>query len=299
MSVMEPYSFQNIYLISTYRCNLNCEFCLFKYNVETEASIDKIRDQLEYAIQQSKKPVYLKITGGEPFIRPKLLWHSMKVCRAYKDKIYKIGIGTNGTLKFPHWFNEWDAIPTSIFLSRHSYLDNNPSLYDLQKDTTEQMNPDIFKFRINCNLIKGQIDSLYKMKLHMMYHWGKSGIDHFTFRELNNISLDDNSMYSKEVYSYENYYKNNLIPVFAIEAAIKHDSDFELSRVTGNYYDTNRWYWWNVPGTNKKISVKFRIIDEQKLVQYNKENEGVDEYVIHPDGNLTGCWDKDMKVIRK
>ena len=133
----------------------------------------------------------------------------------------------------------------------------------------------------------------------MMYHWGKSHIDHFTFRELNNITLDKNSMYPKHVYAYKEYYNKHLIPISKIEEEIAKDPDFELSRVTGNYYDTNHWYWWRIFGTSTKISVKLRAINEQKLIEYNQQNKGIDEYVIHPDGTLTGCWDKDLKQIRR
>ena len=52
-------------------------------------------------------------------------------------------------------------------------------------------------------------------------------------------------------------------------------------------------------GTSTKISVKLRAINEQKLIEYNQQNKGIDEYVIHPDGTLTGCWDKDLKQIRR
>lgn len=307
----EEYSFQNVYLITTYRCNWDCDFCLFKYNKEKEASVVNICAKLTYALENSRKPVYLKITGGEPFLCPDLLQAVFAVCSFYKDKIYKIGIGTNGSIPLPSFFAKVKS-RLEIFLSRHTYLDTLPAVDDLTLDLIGDnlkrmpgpdenplalVNPNI-NFRINCNLISGQIDSLEGIKKHILWHNIKSSIDHFTFRELNHISLADNLFYPPQIYEYEKYYKEKLVLVSDIEKEIALDPEFELSRVTGNAYDTNRWYWYTNSAVGK-VSVKFRIIDEQKLVEYNRVTEGVDEYVIHPDGTLTGCWDKELKPIRK
>ena len=41
-------------------------------------------------------------------------------------------------------------------------------------------------------------------------------------------------------------------------------------------------------------------IDETRLIDFNTGNpDEIDEYVIHPDRALTGCWDKDPKIIMK
>jgi len=70
---------------------------------------------------------------------------------------------------------------------------------------------------------------------------------------------------------------------------------FVYSRNTGNAYDTNHWYWFD-----GDISVKFRGIDEVALLEYNDATpDTIDEYVVHPDGTLTGCWDRDRKLLIK
>jgi hypothetical protein len=28
------------------------------------------------------------------------------------------------------------------------------------------------------------------------------------------------------------------------------------------------------------------------LIKFNDSTKDIDEYVVHPDGTLTGCWDK-------
>ena len=285
--IKEEYIFQNIYIITTYRCNLNCAFCLFKFNHEKECTISKVIDQLIYSIKNSPKKVYIKITGGEPFLKIRLLKRILDVCEKYKNKIFAIGIGTNGTIKIPKFFNNTN-IRIDIFFSRHSI--NN---LDTKKLYTKINNHKI-TYRFNCNLIRGKIDSLRKIK---QYLEKVRKINNFSvcFRELNKISLEKNLLYPDYVYDYEKYYAKNIVIVKDLLSEIKRDKDFVITKINGNYYDENVWM------TYKNTTwVKFRIIDEVKLIEYNDNYPHViDEYVIHPDGTLTGCWDKERKLLRR
>lgn len=283
----EPYAFQNIYLITTYRCNWSCPFCLFRFNDEKETNISNYINSFEYAIQESEKKVYIKITGGEPFIYPELLKAIFNIADKYHDKIYKIGIGSNGSIPVPA-FLQGVRKRTHIFLSRHDIKKQLPSVKELSKN----INNPLVDFRVNCNLIKKQTDSVEKIKKVIGIR--SNEFTHFCFRELSAVDIDENSMYPEQIYEYEKYYKKHLIRLSDIEKYIQQDKDFIFSRDTGNEYDINHWYWYK-----SKISIKFRAIDEKKLIEYNDRTEGVDEYVVHPDGTLTGCWDKDRKVIKR
>ena len=288
---IKKYTFQNIYLITTYRCNWKCPFCLFRFKKEKECSISTIIKRIEYSILDSPKKVYLKITGGEPFLRPILLKEVFNLCKKYKDKIYKIGIGTNGSLRIPNFFKDID-IPTHIFISRHDVLDELPVPQVLLDGNNKAIS-----FKVNCNLIKGKVDSLDKIKQYIEQK-SRYGITHFCFRELSKINIDSSNMYPKEVYDYLDYHAKNLIPFSTIKQQLINDPLFEETRVNGNYYDTNRWYWYET--SDQRVSVKFRSIDEKRLLEFNDNNPDIiDEYVIHPDGTLTGCWDKDRKIIIK
>jgi len=293
----EPYAFQNIYLITTYRCNWDCPFCLFRFNEEKEAPIGTTIDQLEYSIVHSPTKVYIKITGGEPFIRLDLMEAVFDLIKQYPDKVYKVGIGTNGSIVLPPYFNTVST-RTHIFLSRHSMEDKLPTPSELG----QQVDNPLIDFRINCNLIKGGVDSVTKIEDYLYAQYIQTGVTHYCFRELSKVNVDENSMYPKQIYDYAKYYDEHLITMADIEEEVKDDADFTFSRSTGNYYDTNHWYWYNLLGLDKvKLSVKFRGIDESKLIEFNKaiSPKAIDEYVIHPDGTLTGCWDKDMKILRK
>ena len=291
---IEPYNFQNIYVITTYRCNWNCEFCLFRYNKEKEVSTDEMIQRLEYSIKDSERRVYIKITGGEPFLKIGLLKAIFELSEKYHDKVYKIGIGTNGSIPLPTFFNN-TSIRTHIFLSRHCIKDILPTPLELGW----AINSNLIDFRINCNLISGSVDSVSKIEEYIDKKHSSTGVDHFCFRELSKIELDTNSMYPHYVHDYIDYYNKHVIFLSDIEQQLIDNKRFRYSRATGNYYDINHWYWYT--HGNKKISVKFRSINEIRLIDYNRDinPNKVDEYVIHPDGTLTGCWDKDLKIIMK
>ena len=151
------YNFQNIYVITTYKCNYECTFCLFRHNLEKECSLQELKSNLKNSILDSKKQVYIKITGGEPFIYTKSFKPLIEIINKNKDKIYKVGIGTNGSIKFPKILNTI-KVKTKIFLSRHQI---NSQLSSIQKLTSNIHNT-LISYHYNCNMIKGQVDSIKK-----------------------------------------------------------------------------------------------------------------------------------------
>lgn len=289
---LEPYNFQNIYIITTYRCNWKCAFCLFRFNREKEAPIAEIIYRLEHSIQHSPRKVYIKITGGEPLLRPELLHAIFKTAEKHQGKVYKIGIGTNGSIQLPHFFKDVKT-KTHIFLSRHDIEDALPRPHDLFQNISPAVD-----FRINCNLIRGGVDSLEKIEQYVAIKRKTYEITHFCFRELSKVDVDANSIYPPQIYDYVDYYKEYLVPFAEIEAQLSKSAAFQKTRINGNYYDTNHWYWYSALD-GARISIKFRSIDEARLIEYNVgvSPYEVDEFVIHPDGTLTGCWDKELKVI--
>jgi organic radical activating enzyme len=288
---MEPYAFQNIYVITTYRCNWKCPFCLFRFNKEKEASTDEILSRIEGSILDSSKRVYIKITGGEPFLKPKILQGTFELAKEHEDKVYKVGIGTNGSFPLPSFFNDVGT-RTHLFLSRHKMTDSLPTPDEMKMKNG--INNPLIDFRVNCNLIRGQIDGIRKIKEYIEKRHSM-GIGHFCFRELSRVQLDKNLIYASEIYRYVEYYYKHLVLASDMEDEMLPEDGFSLSRCTGNYYDINRWFWYSLG--DSKISVKFRTIDEVRLIEYNDNHNGVDEYVVHPDGTLTGCWDKERKII--
>jgi len=283
----EEYKFKNVYIITTYRCNHDCEFCLFKFNKEKEVSTDIIIDRLKHIINTCDEKLYLKITGGEPFLKIKLLNEIIELSNENKDKIYKIGIGSNGSISIPSYFNNTKN-KIDIFFSRHANIEDNPI-----DEIMREIKSNLIRVRLNCNMIKGKIDT-YEKIIEYLTAMEKMKFGMVTFRELNKINIKNNNMYPQYILEYDEYYKQNLIKITDILKKVDKDKRFCKSRVVGNAYDDNIWYWYK-----DKISVMFRKIDEKKLLKYNNKFKGIDEYVIHPDGTLTGCWDKETKILTK
>lgn len=291
MIIKKPYRFKNFYIITTYKCNLSCDFCLFKFNEKLfeDATKEKIVDKIHEVMKSTDEQIYIKITGGEPFLKMDLLKSIFQTLEEYKDKIYNVGIGSNGTIKIPDFVIK-SVLPTDVFFSRHDFIsgEDNVLLDSVSKQSKK------YYTRLNCNLIKGGIDDLSKIKKYIesaKIH----GIKSICFRELNSISLDENSIYPNEVYSYKNYYLNNIVYLNDIFKQIEQDSEnkFKMEFVNGSKYESNYRFTYD-----NSMWIKFRCINEDVLVEFNHNNPNmIDEYVLHSDGLLTGCWDRHQKII--
>lgn len=60
------------------------------------------------------------------------------------------------------------------------------------------------------------------------------------------------------------------------------------SKIQIIYHD--RWSW-------EGVEITFRRVDEEALLKHNASFDGIDEIVLHPDGLITGCWDRNQKVL--
>lgn len=82
----------------TRRCNMNCKFCA-KGQAQ---NIDITTDIIDKTLNEMKKGVYintLRITGGEPLLRPDLIVYLLNSIMEKKIIINNVGIFTNGLIK--------------------------------------------------------------------------------------------------------------------------------------------------------------------------------------------------------
>lgn len=292
----QKYDARNVYIITTYKCNSKCGFCIFR-KLKSKEDSDKILGNLEKILNKTKERLSIKITGGEPFLKIGLLNKIVKLCNNHKNRNYikNIGIGTNGTIPLPNEFNK-TSIKINIYLSRHNIGQEEMekefhhkilSLDDLSKNIS---NP-LITFNYSCNLIKGGIDSINKIIDYI--NLCDDRVNQIVFRELNHLGVDNKSTYEDYVYDYIKYYSKHIVPLSKILPQINKNPHFKPFMKEGNYYDENYIFIY------KKKLIKFRKIDEQKLVEYNKKHKDVDEYTIHPDGYVSGCWNKDKKLMEE
>lgn len=276
----EP-TFKNLFVNVTYKCNQRCQFCLLRYNKIKETTDVQFCKKLYKILHTNPDLTFaVKITGGEPFLRPERVRKLLYVCNEFGN-IRDIGIGTNGTKPILDWVNV-SHHPLHLYISRHDtgrewglppsvYIDN--PLVDL---------------RFNCNLFKGGVDSLDKILDYLA--WARAlGIRVVCFRELNKISIDNRSMYEQFIYDYIKWYKQNIVKLDDILEQLP--KTFTPKYIKSNGYDTNYVYAYG------DMKVIFRVIDEVSRIKKMMKRTGIGEFVIHPDGLVTGCWDRDLKRL--
>jgi organic radical activating enzyme len=258
---------------------MKCDFCLFhklKYNEIIEHEYIK---KITKILKLEKKQVHLKITGGEPLLKVNLIIKILKLSNIYEN-IMEIGIGTNGTIIIPDTFNIVKH-PLMIYFSRHT-INNNIEISNICKNIH---NP-LIQIRLNCNLIKGYVDD--EIGILKYLDWAKKqNIEYVCFRELNSLDIDTTNMYPHYIYDYDKYYKKNIISIEIRHTISKLIYNFSIVRP----HDENHFYTYN------GMKISFRIVKEHKIREYNLKNKDIDEYVIHPDGLITGCWDRELKIL--
>ena len=283
----------DLFVITGYKCNESCDFCLFRFNSRKHMSFTKYIDNLNHIFKVDRDNLFfVKITGGEPFLEEGLLKDLMFYLESKKSRISKIGIGTNGTILIPKYFNDLKN-QINIYFSRHiagQYFANEKSLEEIKAGID---NPNIY-YLFNCNLIKGGVDNIVKIIDYIC--WAREqGITYICFRELNSVNIKKNTMYSRHVRKYEKYYRNNVVKVKDIIAQLGHFADFEYQKTKQNHYEKNIIYKYK-----NQSQIKFRIVNEKQMISYNEQNPDIiDKYVIHPDGAITGCWDRLNKIIKE
>ena len=291
---------ERFYIITTLKCPCKCKFCLFILTA------DEMQDCPDSVLAETAGRVLrafpdtnfsISITGGEPLMFEKRIIALLNAIRdnTSPQMVRWIGFGTSGTTKLPLYLNSYPDFHFDLYLSRHHY--------DLEKQTKAFVNNvrphdvseysnlhDHVSVRLTCNLIGGGIDSLKQIKRYLGFAKSR-GVKYVTFRELNKIS-GDASMYAQNyILDYIDYYGESLVPLQDILATVEVDSEFKfISQDIRPFIYHERWGYGD-------IEVTFRRVDEEQLLQYNDSFDDIDEVVLHPDGLVTGCWDRNQKIL--
>ena len=81
----------------TSRCNLRCSHCFYWQEINKSSDRELSIDEIQKISRSFSRPLYLSLTGGEPFLR-KDLFEIIKVFHAGCGT-REVGIATNGTLR--------------------------------------------------------------------------------------------------------------------------------------------------------------------------------------------------------
>lgn len=181
-------------------CNSSCAFCIERGGYSPKNQKGPVELALD-TVSQADFPTVL-ILGGEPLMYPRLLQY-LELIRPYKQKIY---LTTNGTLLDNKYVNleKLGKYLDGINISIHHYLEEKNDMvlrggtmnapagkpnihldFTALKQAIKVLKAQNCTVRINCNLVKGFIDS-YRSAGKMMALADWLHADELRFSELQN-----------------------------------------------------------------------------------------------------------------
>lgn len=113
-----------IFIVTT-RCNLQCSYC---YNGEAPG-YDMTEDVIDRALEvvsESKGPLHIQITGGEPTLVPHIVEEILQKVRATIKRPYSVGLQTNGTALSADFIKKLKKFGVQIGIS----LDGPPAIHE-------------------------------------------------------------------------------------------------------------------------------------------------------------------------
>lgn len=269
----------HLHLKLTNACNAKCKFCVeqnskcsenSKYYVE---QVDKMLGEMEReGILYS-----VSLTGGEPL----LFKEFSALCNILKKHDIKfLTMNTNGTYLKSH-LTEIDGLFDFIDISRHSISDSrNNEIFNTKMPTIEELT-DIkkslkyTKVRIQCVMCDVvSIDNLIEFVDTFRF------ADDISFRRL--MKLPDK--YGVKYETGDDLY--NQILEYAYN-----NFDF-VEQTIQDYYV---YEIWNYNGIN--ITFSYSNMNMLSDIENTEDNRVCREFIIHPNGVISGSWDYNNKVI--
>jgi MoaA/NifB/PqqE/SkfB family radical SAM enzyme len=266
-------------------CNAKCDFCIEQESCRKENPLFVIY-RVDKMLKEQKKAGILNsvsVTGGEPTIMLNFPF-LCDVLYRHRENIKFLTLNTNGS--------NIDIIPAmdlqSVFdfinVSRHSIDDEeNRRIFRTNKV------PDLkhlraykelwcyeTKMRIQCVMQKPMsVDEFLKML--EVYRFA----DNVSFRRLMNPPSNKFDAYHE---TYENSY-------FDILDYVSKNGKF-IEQTIQDYYV---YEIWEINGVN--VTFSYSDMDALSNVENEEDDSIIREFIIHPDGVISGSWNDGKKVI--
>ena len=271
----------HLHLKITNACNANCKFCV-EQNSKCSENAKYYIEQVDKMLTEMEREGILysvSLTGGEP-----LLFKEFSALRNIlrKHDIKFLTMNTNGTYLKSH-IDEVDGLFDFIDISRHSISDTrNNEIFGTEVPTIEELK-DIksslksTKVRIQCVMCDvNSIDGLLEFVNTFRF------ADDISFRRLMKLPEKYGVTYETEDDLY------NQILEYAF-------NNFKLIEQTiQDYYVYEIWDY-------NGIDITFSYSNMNMLSNVeNVEDERVcREFIIHPNGVISGSWDFNNKVLSR
>lgn len=269
----------HVHLKCTNRCDAHCAFCIEHASKADRENPQLFLDNTRSLLQQLSDAGHfrtLSVTGGEPtaFLR---LQEVVDMANEFKPLLFSINSNGSGMLSNikERTFNGW------LDLSKHSIDDRHIFKRNLNVDREHIMEfksrqPD-GKVRIQCVLgVAGGLETIEDIDKFIDYF--KGAADNFSFRSL--IIEEDHD----KVPALFKKFRNMMF-----------DGGMTKQQVVQDYYVYETYDY-------KGADVTVSWSNMAQLRTYNEthpDERFLEEIIVHPDGMITGSWNKKTLVIKE
>jgi molybdenum cofactor biosynthesis enzyme MoaA len=163
------------------RCNYDCMYCgdiRHEYNKGKVLSLEELQTYWMQIYQKTKhlnKSYKLVLSGGEPTVNKNLLPFVKWLCENFNDKIFQLGLCTNGSASVSHYLKLFEYFTWISFSTHTEYLDEER----------------FFDSAIACNVYAQKTNTKSFMIKIMPEPWANNSIQKFIqLCQQNNIQYD-------------------------------------------------------------------------------------------------------------
>lgn len=279
-------------------CNGNCPFCIERGRHLKEEDKGMYLKRLNIIFKEFEKAglIYsVSITGGEPLLSDKIL-DILNIVDRYDFKMVTINTNASFLDKYATSLAKHNIY--GINISRHHYdSEKNNEIFQFKEEfTNEQLFNAIkkyksvntkTKFRLQCILVKGYIDSLEE--IDKFVDCFKNEIDDFSFRQQMTV---DNNFDERTV----NFFKKTYVPLQPIINQIYNNQDkyeFIYQRIVDYYC----YEGWKNKTNGKDICFSSSNMELLTKAEEMEETNLIREFIYYYDGRLSGSWLDNNKTI--
>ena len=271
----------HLHLKCTDRCNAKCDFCVeqgCKIDENADNFLESV-DKMLHEMEREKCLYSVSLTGGEPLLFKKFE-DLIKILKKYPIKF--LTMNTNGTL-LQNKLDLIDGVFDFVDISRHSIDDekNNkifktktPTLSEL-KELKKQLQKT--KMRIQC--VMKEVKTIDDMnKFIDVFDFA----DDLSFRRLMKLSKEYGVNYKIGEDEYDKILEYAYNNFKFLEQTIQDYYVYEI---------------WKSKGVN--ITYSYSNMDMLRKEEKKESDNVYREFIIHPDGLISGSWKKDNKILYK
>lgn len=269
----------HLHLKVTDICNANCSFCVEK-NCKKRENSKHFLENLDKTLSELKRAGLLysvSVTGGEPT----LFKNFDTLCEILsRHKIPFLTMNTNGFWLEKH-ISKIDGLFDFVNISRHSTDDEknnlifNTSVLSVTELKTLKQKFSKTKMRIQC--VMSEVLTVEDMNNFISVY---SFADDISFRRLMEVGEEYDLDYSIQ--------KDDYIKCL----------DYAFNNWAFKEQTIQDYYVYEIYNTGEKdVTFSYSNMSLLRKIEKKEDENFFREFILHPDGTLSGSWGKDNKIL--